>query len=106
MRRNMMIAILGILAIVAMALAFALYPRGQPLTLVEYSVLRSSTNFFCLGDTLIYAPNGLEVFGVPPKALHECTPSLNPIGGSEAGANFLLRPLQGWNWSPQMSDGK
>lgn len=67
---------------------------------VDYTVLHSQTGFFCLGHALIYAPDGLEVFGSRPDGLHECSPDQSPLAGSWRGRNFLIRPIKGWHWEP------
>lgn len=99
----LVVALIAIAMIFAIALVLHNLPRHDALVSIEMAVLRSQSGFFCLKDMLIYAPNGLEVYGRPPEALRECSPSPQPIAGSERGVNFLLRPVEmkGWTWRPQ-----
>ena len=58
--------------------------------------------FYCLGDTLIWAPNGLLVYGTVPESLQPCRPSANPLAGSWKGKNYVIETQGGWIWNPRM----
>ncbi len=60
--------------------------------------------FYCLNDTLIYAPRGLVVYGTVPASLSPCSPSANPLAGAEGGKNYLIETQGGWVWNPRMGE--
>lgn len=89
----------GVILLVAGLLLF-FFPKKDILVPVDLQTLRSSTGFFCLGEVLISAPDGLEVYGSVPRGLRECSPRPQPLAGASPEGNYVLNPRGGWIYLP------
>lgn len=86
--------------LLVVGLVLFLFPKKEVLVPVDLHLLRSSTGFFCLGEVLISAPDGLEVYGSVPQALRECSPRAQPLAGASPEGNYVLNPRGGWIYLP------